>query len=152
MKQVEEAYSPSQQELEYGRTIKTPSASVRPQMPVYHNGCVRHVYTDTWTLVPTYGSTTLQYWGGFKKRRSKSAYPKNPQPQAVRSTRLGGCERCGDHRPLTRHHVVHRSKGGGGGENLQLLCWPCHAHAHNVLKVPSGVRVPRLETVQVAQW
>ena len=42
--------------------------------------------------------------------------------------------------PLTRHHIVPRSKGGGNEEsNIQMACRPCH----DELDLKAGVRLKR---------
>lgn len=43
----------------------------------------------------------------------------------------GKCWECGRFRPLSFHHVVHRSKGRIDSEdNLRGLCQPCHGREH----------------------
>lgn len=56
---------------------------------------------------------------------------------------LDKCNRCGvTARPprwdrpgiaLTRHHIIPRSQGGSNRkENIEILCWPCHAKEHGL--------------------
>lgn len=140
-KLTEKPYLPSPEDRAYGAAIKTPHPSVRPMMMVYHEGVLRYVYTDTWTLKPPeqYGRV-YAYWRKKDRGTAKAFVAQHIK----RSSLHGPCERCGEVHVLTRHHVVHRSRGGGGGSNLQLLCWPCHAFAHSKHGVPSGVRVPAM--------
>ena len=53
---------------------------------------------------------------------------------------IGICTKCRGLMPLTRHHILPRSKGGGNEpENIRLVCRPCH----DELDIQAGVRFVR---------
>lgn len=146
---VGEVYVPTKEEYGEGRLARLFAKShagggKRPVTEVYVDGFVREVYTDTWTLVPLVGEP--RPWTGPLRPQKPKKVPVMHKGSSghVSRKRTGECERCSEFTYITRHHVVHKSKGGGGGDNLQNLCWPCHVHVHQVLKLPSGTRVERL--------
>lgn len=65
----------------------------------------------------------------------------------------GRCNRCRKVAPLTRHHVVPRSEGGGDDEdNIELVCRACHDAIHRTRPrrtTNKAVRVARRARIKV---
>ncbi len=40
------------------------------------------------------------------------------------------CKQCRIREKRNRHHIKPRSRGGGSGDNLIMLCAECHFHYH----------------------
>lgn len=118
----------------------------RQVIQVYHKGFIREAYSDTMELLPCENPVPFpgpNYVPPEKRRRSqRNKKPRKGSLLQRLIDRDKGCVLCRTQHTLTRHHVVHKSRGGLATiENLQTLCRRCHDHVHHTLRIPSGVHV-----------
>lgn len=75
-----------------------------------------------------------------KKRKLNKSFnylSSNPKPKD------GRCQKCGEIKPLTKHHVIPKSDNGPSAQwNLKWICRDCHDEIHGIVKKQKPESIP----------